>query len=148
MLPKRRASREGITFSTGRCLKDSKKRPATRTHLTPRLPTGHLPFNTGQVAKATGITWPLRKKAARFLKDGTQASLIGGQCLEPGTWALPAVTNQQGYHHALSLNFPIWKLTSSFLNRIPSSDGGFKYETEFSKRPQASRGSEHQQSQD
>lgn len=73
-LPERRASRERITFSTGRLLKDREKRPATRTRLTPGLPTGHLP---PQHRLGSQSHRHYKKKAARFLKYGTLARPAG-----------------------------------------------------------------------
>lgn len=87
-LPRGRASRERITFSTGSLLKDSEKRAAARTRPTPGLPTGPAAPYTGRVAKATGSPRHLPEQAAKFLMDGadadtdTGASLLSGASLK------------------------------------------------------------------
>lgn len=119
---KKGLQRERITFSTGRLLKDREKRPATRTRLTPGLPTGHLP---PQHKLGSQSHRHYRKKAARFLKESTLARLVG-------TVSRASVYHrhlQSGSHKPAGLpsgsdpQFPQWKLSSSFLNSIPSPDG-------------------------
>lgn len=116
-LPRARASRERITFSTGSLLKDSKKRRAVCTRPTPGLPAGP-PAPSAQAGwpkprEAQGISQRKLQNSSRVAQAQTQApassvKVCKRQWLprEPGahpTADLPC------YHLTPGLSFPICK---------------------------------------